>query len=277
MFQFPSSRSLLLVLQGDEGCGKSIFMDFIAAIMGPCLALEIADVKETLFTRFNAILGGKIFLNINETSRGEMMPFIEKLKTIITSPTITLEEKGQKRYTDQNLAHLVMTVNPENVIPIKKGSRRFFYSRASNNHTGDIEYFNELGDLMGRSRTQRAFYQFLMSRPVKKNITIKDIPETETMEELYELNKDPVEDYLAEFKEDLTSQENYNAYKRFLQDNGLKFEISKKAFEAKVGKYRKEYGVEVKQLMKDGVRYRLFTKVPPKVEAGTPPLTLEGV
>jgi len=271
MFQFPSSRSLLVVIQGEEGCGKSVIMDFISLIMGRDLAIEIQDVKENLFGRFNGHLAGKVFLNINETSRHEMMPFIEKLKTIITSPTVTIEEKGQKKYTEQNLSHLMMTVNPENVLQIKKGSRRFFYSRASNAMVGNTEYFNELFDFIKQPKNQRAFYQFLMSRPVKQKITIKDIPETEVMAEMYELNKDPVEDYLAEFEGERTSQENYNAYKSFLMNNGLKFELSKKAFETKVGKFRKQYGIE-RTRAKDGNREYSFKKVAPQLEAGLPTL-----
>jgi hypothetical protein len=272
MFQFPSSRSLLVVIQGEEGCGKSVIMDFITLIMGRDLAIEIQDVKEDLFGRFNGILAGKVFMNINETSRHEMMPFIEKLKSIITSPTINIEEKGQKKYTEQNLSHLMMTVNPENVLAIKKESRRFFYSKASEVLVGNTEYFNALFDYIERPKNQRAFYQFLMSRPVKQKITIKDIPETEVMAEMYELNKDPVEDYLAEFEGERTSQENYNAYKSFLMNNGLKFELSKKAFETKVGKFRKQYGIEIEKKMDKGVRYSVLTKVAPRLEADLPTL-----
>lgn len=271
MFQFPSSRSLLIVIQGEEGCGKSVLMDFVSAIMGRDLAIEIQDVKEDLFGRFNGILAGKVFLNINETSRHEMMPFIEKLKTIITSPTINIEEKGQKKYTEQNLSHLVMTVNPENVIAIKEGSRRFFYSRASPTLIGNTDYFNELFDYIKQPKNQRAFYQFLMSRPVKQSITIKDIPESAVMKEMYELNKDPVEDYLAEFEGERTSQENYNAYRSFLMNNGLKFEVSKKAFETKFGQLKAKYGVERTQHMEKGVRFYKFT-VAPQLEAGLPTL-----
>jgi hypothetical protein len=144
MFQFPSNQTLLLVLQGEEGCGKSVILDFMTHILGKHVSIEIQDVKENLFGRFNGHLAGKVLLNINETDRREMAPFIEKLKTIITSPTITIEEKGQKKYVEDNHAHLCMTINPENVLPIKEGSRRFFYSRASSLYIGNTEYFNEL-------------------------------------------------------------------------------------------------------------------------------------
>lgn len=84
--------------------------------------------------------------------------------------------------------------------------------------------------------------------------------------------KKPIEDYLAEFEGERTSQENYNAYKSFLMNNGLKFELSKKAFETKVGKFRKKYGVEKNQVMKKGTRSYVYKKVAPQLEADLLPL-----
>jgi len=262
MFQFPSSQSLLIVLQGEEGCGKSVILDFMSHIMGKHVSIEIQDVKENLFGRFNGHLAGKVLLNINETDRREMMPFIEKLKTMITSPTITIEEKGQKKYVEDNHFHLCMTINPENVLPIKEGSRRFFYSRASSLYIGNTEYFNELFAFIEKPKNQRAFYQFLMNRPVKRKITIKDIPESEVMEQLYELNRDPVEDFAMEFTgEERTAMDNYTMYRQYLNQNGLQFEISRKNFEMKFNKYMTKYGIDNKRKTVDGVKTTFYFKV----------------
>lgn len=262
MFQFPSSQSLLIVLQGEEGCGKSVILDFMSHIMGKHISIEIQDVKENLFGRFNGHLAGKVLLNINETDRREMMPFIEKLKTMITSPTITIEEKGQKKYVEDNHFHLCMTINPENVLPIKEGSRRFFYSRASSLYIGNTEYFNELFAFIEKPKNQRAFYQFLMNRPVKRKITIKDIPVSEVMEQLYELNRDPVEDFAMEFTGDeRTAMDNYTMYRQYLNQNGLQFEISRKNFEMKFNKYMTKYGIDNKRKTVDGVKTTYYFKV----------------
>jgi len=262
MLQFPSTQTLLIVLQGEEGCGKSVILEFLAHIMGKHMSIEIQDVKENLFGRFNAHLSGKVLLNINETDRREMMPFIEKLKTMITSPTITIEEKGQKKKVEDNHFHLCMTINPENVLPIKEGSRRFFYSRASSLYIGNTEYFNELFEFIKSRKNQRAFYQFLMSRPVKREITIKDIPASEIMEQLYELNRDPAEDFAMEFTGDERSAlDNYTMYRQYLKQNGLQFEISKKCFEMKFNKYMTKYGIKSERKMVGGVKSTVYSKV----------------
>ena len=260
MFQYPSSQSILIILQGEEGCGKSVIIDFLARIMGRNLSIEIQDVKEQLFGKFNGHLSNKVLLNINETDRREMMPFVEKLKTLITSETINIQDKGKKAYTEDNHFHLVMTVNPENPISIKEGSRRFFYSRASDVYIGNTEYFNDLFSFISKAKNQRAFYQFLMARRVKQKITIKDIPESAVMEELYELNRDPIEDYAIEYRGDKTAMENYDAYRSWLTRNGLKYDVSKKGFEMKFNKYADKYGIISKRSMVDGLRAVRYSK-----------------
>lgn len=264
MLQYPSNQSLLIILQGEEGCGKSVIMDFMTAILGKHMAIEIQDVKENLFGRFNGHLAGKVLLNINETDRRNMMPFIEKLKTLITSPTITIEEKGQKKYTEDNHFHLCMTINPENPLPIKEGSRRFFYSRASSIYIGNTEYFNDLFAYIHEPDNQRAFYQFLMARQVKRQITIKDIPQSAVMEELYEVNRDPIEDFARDFNRKITeeckSMDNYTHYRQYLQANGLQFEISRKPFEMKFAKYMEKYQIKSTRILIEGVKTTIYYK-----------------
>lgn len=272
MFQYPSSQSILIILQGEEGCGKSVIIDFLSRMMGRNLSIEIQDVKEQLFSKFNGHLSNKVLLNINETDRREMMPFIEKLKTLITSETINIQDKGKKSYTEDNHFHLVMTVNPENPISIKEGSRRFFYSRASDIYIGNTEYFNDLFAFTSKAKNQRAFYQFLMARTVKQKITIKDIPETAVMQELYELNRDPIEDYAIEYTGEKTSMENYDAYRAWLTRNGLKYDVSKKNFEMKFSKFMNKYGIISKRKTIDGLKSTFYSKA----DVPTDTLALKG-
>ena len=201
-----------------------------------------------------------------------MMPFVEKLKTLITSPTITIQDKGKKAWDEDNHFHLVMTVNPENPISIKEGSRRFFYSRASDVYIGNTEYFNDLFSFISKAKNQRAFYQFLMARRVKQKITIKDIPESATMQELYELNRDPIEDYAIEYTGEKTAMENYDAYRSWLTRNGLKYDMSKKNFEMKFNKYADKYAIKKKRSMVDGLQAVRYSKA----DLPTHTLALEG-
>jgi hypothetical protein len=261
MLQYPSSQSIMMIWKCEEGAGKSVIVDFISFILGRNLVCEIQNAKEDLFGRFNGHLAGKVFLNINETSRQDMMPFIERIKSMITSPTINIEEKGQKMYVEDNKRHMLTTINPENVISIKEGSRRFSYIECCEDLIGNIEYFNFLYLWIAKKSNQRAFYQFLMERQVKQKLTIKDIPITEDMLKMYELNRDPVEDYCIEFTNEKTSMFNYECYKIFLTKNGLKYEISKKAFEMKFMKFAEKYNIIKSRSLLDGTIQTIYSKL----------------
>jgi hypothetical protein len=257
MLQFPSSQSVLIILQGLEGSGKSVICDFMGHIMGRETYYECLDIKENLFGRFNGHLAGKIFININETDRHEMMPYVEKIKGMITSPINTIEEKGQKKYVEDNKRHFIMTLNPENPLVMKEGQRRYSYIECSDELVGNTEYFNELVKFIQFKPAQRAFYQYLMARPVKRKFTIVDIPITDAMKKVYALNRDPIEDYCIEFvgeKDNL-----YLDYKQWLVSSGLKYEISKKQFEAKFTKFADKHKivkVVCDETNEDGVRIR---------------------
>jgi len=260
MLQFPSSQSIMMIWKSTEGSGKSLVMDFIRAIMGSHLSDEVADAKESMFSRFNDNLAGKVFQNINETNRQIMLPFIEKLKTLITSPTLAIEAKGQKKYTLSNMLHMIMTLNPDNPIPIQEGSRRFSYVECSDELIGNFEYFNHLGEWITKKSNQRAFYQFLMERPVKKHLTAKDIPITEDMEKMYELNREPIESYAMDFTGKKSAMVNYEHYIHYLTQNGLDFKVSKKNFEYKFGKYMNKYGIVKSREMNDGDRQTYYSR-----------------
>jgi hypothetical protein len=248
MFQYPSNQSIMIILKGEEGAGKSMIMEFIQRIMGDHHYYECKDVQENLFGRFTDHLTSKVCININETDRREMMPYIEKLKNMITGTMVSIEGKGKKKYEEQNKRHLIMTLNNDNPLPIRKGCRRFWYVDCSEELVGNIEYFNDLYTFCGKKANQRAFYQYLMEAPVQRKITEKDIPITDDMQAMYEVNRDPIDEYAESFVGEQTPQDNYDNYKEFMRISGLKYEISKKSFEMKFNKRMEKYGIEKKRI-----------------------------
>jgi len=260
MFQYPSSQSIMVIIQGEEGSGKSVICDFITKILGHDYCIEINNVEHALFGRFNAQLVNKVFVNINEIDRATMSSYMEQLKAIITTPTLPIEIKGKNRFDVKNLLHLLSTLNHENAFKITETSRRMFYFETFNGLIGNTDYFNALFDYIEQPKNQRRFYDLMMNRPVKKKITIKDIPITDDMRKQFEFNRDPIEDYASDFTFKLTAMENYNAYKSYLLANGLKFEKPKKAFEMTFAKYMEKNEIYKKDLMVDGSRGRYYIK-----------------
>ena len=120
-----------------------------------------------------------------------------------------------------------MTLNNDNPLPITEGSRRFWYVDCSEVLIENTEYFNDLYTFCGKKVNQRAFYQYLMEAPVQRKITEKDIPVTDDMRAMYEVNRDPIDEYAESFVGKQSSQDNYDSYKEFMRISGLKYEISK--------------------------------------------------
>jgi hypothetical protein len=261
MFQYPSGQSIIIILKSKEGAGKSVIVDFLHHIMGNQHFYECQDVKENLYGIFNAHLSGKVFININEVERRDMMPHMEKLKTMITSPTITIEEKGKKKYEEDNKRHMLITTNHDNPVPIQEGSRRFSYIKCSDELVGNTQYFNELFAFIEKKANQRAFYQYLMETPVKRKLTAVDIPITQDMKNMFEANRDPIEDFAEQFTGKMTAYVNYDNYKQYLRDNGLKFELPKKAFEMKFSDYMEKYGIVSKRETHDNKKETYYSKI----------------
>ena len=87
-----------------------------------------------------------------------------------------------------------------------------------------------------------------MEAPVQRKITEKDIPVTDDMRAMYEVNRDPIDEYAESFVGKQTPQDNYDSYKEFMRISGLKYEISKKSFEMKFNKRMAKYGIEKKRI-----------------------------
>jgi putative DNA primase/helicase len=266
MFQFPSSKSVMIIIQGMEGSGKSIICDLLGHMIGSG-SIEIDDVKENLFGRFNDNLSRKVFVNLNEIDRKEMSQYFERIKSLITSPTINIEGKGQKKYTEQSLLHFITTTQNDNVFKITQESRRYCYFETNNELCGNTDYFNFLFNFIEKQSVQRAFYDYLMNRKVKQKITIKDIPITMAMREQFILNRDTIEDYIVEFTGDKNAQDNYNEYKTFMKNQGLEYVPSRKLFEMRFNKLMDQYDIKKKRQTIEGNRYTIYYRdSPPLLE-----------
>ena len=266
MFQFPSSKSVMIIIQGMEGSGKSIICDLLGHMIGSG-SIEIDDVKENLFGRFNDNLSRKVFVNLNEIDRKEMSQYFERIKSLITSPTINIEGKGQKKYTEQSLLHFITTTQNDNVFKITQESRRYCYFETNNELCGNTDYFNFLFNFIEKQSVQRAFYDYLMNRKVKQKITIKDIPITIAMREQFILNRDTIEDYIVEFTGDKNAQDNYNEYKTFMKNQGLEYVPSRKLFEMRFNKLMDQYDIKKKRQTIEGNRYTIYYRdSPPLLE-----------
>lgn len=243
--QYPSSTTLLLNFYTEAGgTGKGSLIDIIKAMIGKDKYLLIDDITR-LFGRFNDMLKGIILCHFDEMSSKELNPYYERLKALITSDDINIETKGQKAYTIKNTIGYISTTQHALSFKIKGDDRRIWTVESSSELKKNIEYFDKLRQMIEDDNAIRSLYDFFMSRPVKKQLTERDYPVTQLMEDAITLNRDPIEDFMIQLQDgEYTSEELYVSYKQYIQMAGLEFVISLRQFQYKFSKLIEKYDIE---------------------------------
>ena len=247
LFQFPSTPSVFVALTSDEGTGKSALVQLITNMIGKDKSIEIDDPATQLFGNFNEHLKDSVFLNINEVDRKDMNQFYNRLKSAINSPTCEVHGKGQKAFHIRNTRHYFCTTNNAHAVIIKDGNRRYMLAETSSELIGNHEYFEKFFELIENPAFQASVYKFLMEYKCPRQFTVKDIPITPLMKDAYELNRDPIEDFMTSFTSGCDADELYIEYKDFMRRHGYEQGITSKAFLMKFAKYKDKYRVEIKR------------------------------
>jgi hypothetical protein len=267
MFQYPSSPSVFCALSSlEEGTGKNAFVKLIKDMVGPDKCMEINNPAEQLFGKFNGDLRDIVFFNLNEIGRCDMNQFYDRLKAVINSETCEVHDKGAKAYQIANIRHYMSTSNNPHAIICKEGNRRYMMSMTSEELIGNDDYFDFFWPYIERLDVQAAFYRYLMSRDVPRRMTRKDIPITKLMKEAYELNRDPIVEFIEDMPVSIRSDVLYGVYRDFMKENGYKEPPTKRSFEMKFSSLAPKHGIVKRRVegVEEGQRvsYRVYEKSP---------------
>jgi len=127
-----------------KGVGKSTLPIMIRDyILGNKLSLETGS--EPIKSKFNAILGGKLFVMFEELetfSTSEWMAVDSVLKRQITSKLINLMKKGQDAFEANNLNNYMILSNHD----VADDDRRYFVLDVQTHRKGDRDYWVNLYD-----------------------------------------------------------------------------------------------------------------------------------
>jgi len=141
--QYPyDKQGTALVLQGEQGTGKSILGDYLSRIFGKH-SLSVSQPKH-IQGNFNAHLMYCIFLIAEEAYWGGDKKSAGSLKDVITSKTMAVEKKGVDVTDGENHVHVLMTTNNDWAVPADFGERRFSVVHVSSIMKNNVDYFNAL-------------------------------------------------------------------------------------------------------------------------------------
>ena len=237
-----------MVIKGAEGTGKNTVTDAICELLAGYSIPNVSRI-ESIVGRFNSIIENKKLIVCNEMSSTEMntINIFDRLKAMITQPTIEIEVKGIDVREVQNVTNYIFLSNNFNPIKVSSGDRRYFILTPSEEVIGDRQYFRTLyRDMVGEDRTYRKefmeglLYYILNFEDVVDDLI--DIPETLERIMAKEANKGAIEAFVEEYCVELSGDgirpdECFDDFNRFASRNGYQTKYKKTTFKAEMTKY----------------------------------------
>ncbi|CAB4446703.1 unnamed protein product [Rhizophagus irregularis] len=168
-------------------CGKNILTDFIGEhILGRENFLSTTRLEDVM-GRFNAAVRAKklIILNECDMSGKEWHGANNRLKSLITEPYISIEEKGIDVKIIDDFASYMILSNHAMPIRIEMGNERFVALNVSAKYKGNREYFSSLIKVLENPDTAGSFMSYLLSRDLT-GFNPQTIPDTRMKQELIE-------------------------------------------------------------------------------------------
>ena len=134
----------MLIFYGSKGCGKSIFTDVMAELLGDLATPSVCDMGK-IFGKFNDFLTNKVYININEApDYDKKKAMTQTIKETITSTYLAVESKGKSVKDGEQFANFTITTNFDDPVEVEIGDRRLAFFHCSNYYVGNSEYFDNL-------------------------------------------------------------------------------------------------------------------------------------
>jgi hypothetical protein len=182
LIQNPCVKTqVFIILKSEPGSGKNIILDMISKKIIGEYAVDTAAPERVFFGNFNSLLSNKVLVVCNEAGNG-MRSCIDRIKDVVTSPTINIEKKGIDPIVFDNYANVIATTNNRAPIPISPEDRRLVLLDVSMAKKGDEEYFNKLLEIYNNDLAISALYHYLLE---EVKITIKNFQKERPITEEY--------------------------------------------------------------------------------------------
>lgn len=234
MFQYPAIKTIAITLISEEGAGKGTLLLLLALLIGgnKSRVIEVTKPSRDVWGPFNPTMINAFFVNLNEMCKREAQEAESYIKGLITDGTIIINRKGIDSYTMQSFHRWLITSNDEEPLKVKKGDRRHFVVRCSDEKIGDKQYFENLCNIYENVRTQRTIYDYLMAIPNMNNFGKIPRPETDWLKDNKKLRENHmllwveqmVIDNLDVPEKRLSGSEQLELYTKWCKQEGHKYD-----------------------------------------------------
>ena len=171
MIQFPEFKSHMPIFQSNEGSGKGSFVQLLRKILGISKVSLTANPEEYVWGRFNNMMETTFLVFFDEISKQMTGSGIDKIKNLITEPTVQIQHKGKGAYEMKSFHRFAGLTNAwDGGMTISKGSRRFLMCKMSDEKKGVMEYWERFYALLENTDVLRGFYNYYKMMEVTKTL-----------------------------------------------------------------------------------------------------------
>lgn len=222
-----------VIMHGDEGAGKNFLFDSLVMIYGEYGA---AVGQDELEDKFNDWRSRKLFVVGDEvSSRQELVHNKNRLKALVTSPTVQINPKNLPRREEANHMNIAMLSNELQPQALDNTDRRYLVIFTP--PALDAEFYKALG----RWRLDgglAAWYHYLLHYPTDGFDPYATAPATDAKQDLIELNRKSPERFWLDWSGDelglpyrsCAIDQVYRAYSKYCQRVGDRFPTQKPVF-----------------------------------------------
>jgi hypothetical protein len=192
MVQNPAEKAgTSLSLRGPQGTGKTI----VGKIFGRLFKRHytLIDQERYLFGNFNSHMASTILLHSDEGFWGGDPRHVGKLKSLVTSDTQRIEQKGRDSLEVNNYLRLMITTNEDWVVPAGFEERRFAVLDVTEGNQQDRTYFGNMMKQLENGGYGALLYDLLNFD--LKQTDIRSLPETVALEQQKEISMGPIDSY----------------------------------------------------------------------------------
>jgi putative DNA primase/helicase len=234
-----------VIMHGDEGAGKNFLFDTVVSIYGKYGALVGQDELED---KFNDWRSCKLFVVGDEvSSRAELVHNKNRLKALITSPTVQINPKNLPRREEANHINIVFLSNELQPLALDNSDRRYLVIYTP--RAREFEFYKALGEWRKNGGTE-AFLAYLLTYPLDEFDPYSPAPFTEAKSNLIGLNRKSPEQFWFEWaNEELdlpyhscSMQQAYRAYLKWCVRTGERYPFKREQFTPTVCRFSEGQG-----------------------------------
>jgi hypothetical protein len=229
-----------VVMHGDEGAGKNFLFETVVQIYGKYASIVGQDELEDKFNDWRSckqfVVGDEIM------SRSELVHNKNRLKALITSPTVQINSKHQIRREEKNHMNIVFLSNETQPLALDNTDRRYLVVYTPK--AKEDQYYIDLGEWRDNGGVE-AFYEYLLTYPLDGFSPYTKPPMTEAKGNLIGLNRKSPERFWAEWSDgelDLpyrscSRSQAYRAYIKWCQRTGERFPDNETKFSSTLTRF----------------------------------------